>query len=80
MTFAQSVAEYIRTNYDISRMRFYHGASEVEFEDWVEECIDLINEHSIVPYGHEFDVATVGDKILSLITDEYRPLYGEVSE
>lgn len=80
MTFAQSVAEYIRANYDISRTRFYHGASEVEFEDWVEECIDLINEHSIVPYGYDFDVATVGDKILSLITGDNEPLYTEVEE
>lgn len=80
MTFVQSVAEYIRANYDISRMRFYLGASEVEFEEWIEECIDLINAHAIVPYSLPEEVATVGDKILSLITDENKPLYVEVTE
>lgn len=93
MTFAKRVESYIRENYDIpSRMSFYHGVSELEFDDWIEECIDVLNENVIEPYGDDSDtsdVATVGDMILAEIITEYdgrwydndgRALYVEVFE
>lgn len=88
----QRVADYIRENYDIpSGMSFYHGVSELEFDDWIEECIDVLNENVIEPYGESSDatdVATVGDMILAEIITEYdgrwydndgRALYVEVA-
>lgn len=93
MSFAQEVERYIRENYDIpSGMSFYHGVSELEFDDWIEECIDVLNENVIEPYGDDSDtsdVATVGDMILAEIITEYdgrwydndgRALYVEVTE
>ena len=93
MTFAKRVESYIRENYDIpSGMLFYHGVLELEFDDWIEECIDVLNENVIEPYGDDSDtsdVATVGDMILAEIITEYdgrwydndgRALYVEVSE
>lgn len=93
MTFAKRVESYIRENYDIpSGMSFYHGVLELEFDDWIEECIDVLNENVIEPYGESSDatdVATVGDMILAEIITEYdgrwydndgRALYVEVAE
>lgn len=93
MTFAKRVESYIRENYDIpSGMLFYHGVLELEFDDWIEECIDVLNENVIEPYGEisdATDVATVGDMILAEIITEYdgrwydndgRALYVEVNE
>lgn len=93
MTFAKRVERYIRENYDIpSGMLFYHGILELEFDDWIEECIDVLNENVIEPYGEDSDtsdVATVGDMILAEIITEYNgrwydndgnALYVEVTE
>jgi len=93
MTFAKRVESYIRENYDIpSGMLFYHGVLELEFDDWIEECIDVLNENVIEPYGESSDaadVATVGDMILAEIITEYdgrwydndgRALYVEAAE
>lgn len=93
LSFSQRVAVYIFCNYDIPEgMSFYHGVSELEFDDWIEECIDVLNENVIEPYGDDSDtsdVATVGDMILAEIITEYdgrwydndgRALYVEVFE
>ena len=56
MTFAKRVESYICENYDIpSGMLFYHGVLELEFDDWIEECIDVLNENVIEPYGESSD-------------------------
>ena len=75
LSFSQRVAVYIFCNYDIpSGMEFYHGqCGPIDFEDWVDQCVDVLNENVIEPYGDDSDtsdVATVGDMILAEIITE----------
>lgn len=73
-TFEKRVLAYIQENYDVpAAMIFFVDGQETDLEDWIEEYVAEYNENVPEPFGDEsddFDVRSVGEEILSLLTRE----------
>lgn len=73
-TFEKRVLAYIQENYDVpAAMIFFVDGQETDLEDWIEEYVAEYNENVQEPFGDEsddFDVRSVGEEILSLLTRE----------
>ena len=73
-SFESRVLAYIQENYDVpAGMIFFVDGQETDLEDWIEEYIAEYNENVQEPFGDEsddFDVRSVGEEILSLLTRE----------